>query len=184
MKRLGYENTPFALTSFVLHATCQLHTILPSIRPYSSTNSPGTDIVPIKSYSNADTLKVAIIKENKSKSGVYRFVNTISGKSYVGSAINLSNRFHQYYSFKFMDAHLKSRNSAIYSALLKYGYSNFSLDILEYCEPDVISREQFYITLLCPEYNILKIAGSRVGSKHTEETKDKLRALQLNHKIS
>jgi len=37
-------------------------------------------------------------------------------------------------------------SSAIYSALLKYGYSNFSLDILEYCEIDaLIEREQYYI---------------------------------------
>jgi len=25
----------------------------------------------------------------------------------------------------------------IYRALLKYGYSNFSLDIIEYCEPNI-----------------------------------------------
>lgn len=45
----------------------------------------------------------------------------------------------------------------IYRALLKYSYSNFSLDILEYCELDVlIEREQYYINILKPEYNILK----------------------------
>jgi hypothetical protein len=60
----------------------------------------------------------------------------------------------------------------LYRALLKYGYSNFSLDILEYCEPNVkISREQYYIDLLKPEYNILKKAGSNLGFKHSEETK-------------
>ncbi len=60
----------------------------------------------------------------------------------------------------------------IYSALLKYGTSNFSLDILEYCEPNIlISREQYYIDTLNPEYNILKIAGSRLGCKHTFKTK-------------
>ena len=37
----------------------------------------------------------------------------------------------------------------IYSALLKYGYSNFSLEILEYCEAaEAVSREQYYLYLL------------------------------------
>ena len=49
----------------------------------------------------------------------------------------------------------------INKALLKYGYSGFQLEILEYCEPsDVIDREQYYIDLLVPECNILKITGS------------------------
>jgi hypothetical protein len=60
----------------------------------------------------------------------------------------------------------------IYRALLKYGYSNFSLEILEYCDPkDVIKREQYYIDLLKPQYNVLKTAGSSTGYKHTEESK-------------
>lgn len=46
-------------------------------------------------------------------------------------------------------------------ALLKYGYSEFKLEILEFCDADVlISREQYYIDELKPEFNILKIAGS------------------------
>jgi hypothetical protein len=43
------------------------------------------------------------------------------------------------------------------------------LEILEYCDPDkVVSREQYYIDLLKPQYNILKVAGSLVGFKHSE----------------
>lgn len=69
----------------------------------------------------------------------------------------------------------KSR-SLICKALLKYGYSGFKLEILEYCsESVVINREQYYIDLFKPEYNILKIAGSSLGYKHTEETLAKLR---------
>jgi group I intron endonuclease len=60
----------------------------------------------------------------------------------------------------------------INKALIKYGYSNFSLEILEYCEPSrVVTREQYYIDLLKPEYNILKVAGSSWGYKHTEESR-------------
>jgi hypothetical protein len=68
----------------------------------------------------------------------------------------------------------------IYKALIKYGYSNFKLDILEYCDKSVlISREQFYIDNLNPRYNILKVAGSLTGFKHSEETIDSMRLSKL-----
>lgn len=40
----------------------------------------------------------------------------------------------------------------------------------------LIKREQHYIDLLKPKYNILKIAGSRLGAKHSEEVKAKIKA--------
>lgn len=65
----------------------------------------------------------------------------------------------------------------IYSSILKHGYSSFSLEILEYCDRDkAISREQYFLDLLNPEYNILKKAGSRLGSKHSLEVIAKMRA--------
>ena len=60
--------------------------------------------------------------------------------------------------------------SIINNALLKYGYAKFSLEILEYCEPiKCIKREQYYLYLLKPEYNLLKTAGSLLGYKNLEE---------------
>jgi group I intron endonuclease len=68
-----------------------------------------------------------------------------------------------------METVLKRCKSAIYSAILKHELSNFKQEILEYCEPsEAIGREQFYINSLEPEYNILKTAGSRLGSNHAE----------------
>ncbi len=68
----------------------------------------------------------------------------------------------------------------ICKALLKYGYSNFSLEILEYCDPsECISREDYYLKLLDPKYNILQEAGSSIGLKHTEEAKAKISAAKL-----
>lgn len=76
-------------------------------------------------------------------------------------------RFHKYYSTKY----LKSRNTPLHNALLKNGYSNFSLEILEYCDKNnAIQREQYYIDTFKPEYNILQTAGSSLGFKHSEET--------------
>jgi group I intron endonuclease len=127
---------------------------------------------PVKIYANADIQKMQILKENKGKSGVYRWVNKETGKSYVGSGTNLARRFYNYYSAALL---IKHDCMVINRALLKYGYSNFTLEIIEYCEPsNVIAREQFYLDLLKPEYNILVKAGSNLGFKHTEETKQKI----------
>ena len=62
---------------------------------------------------------------------------------------------------------------AINRALLKHGYSNFSLTILEYCLPDkCLEREDFYLCSLPHEYNIAKKAGAPfLGRTHSDETK-------------
>lgn len=69
----------------------------------------------------------------------------------------------------------------IHKALIKYGYSNFTLEILEYVDPaQLIAREQSYFEKLKPEYNILQIAGSSWGFKHSEATKAKLKGRRLS----
>ena len=50
---------------------------------------------------------------------------------------------------------------AINIALLKYGYTNFSLTILDICDiDDLMSREKHFFEVYSSEYNILKIPGS------------------------
>ena len=67
--------------------------------------------------------------------------------------------------------------------MLKYSYVNFSLDILEYCDKDILlKREQYYLDLLNPEYNILKKAGSRLEYKHSEEDRIKKSLAQMGDK--
>lgn len=134
-------------------------------------------------YSNADTLKLQIVKENRNKSGIYCWTNHNNGKCYVGSSGNLGERFYRYYKIDFLMATLKRSRSKIYSSILKNGYSKFKLDILEYCnKEDLIKREQYYIDLLIPEYNILSSASSSIGLKHTEEAKKKMRKIALGRK--
>jgi group I intron endonuclease len=136
------------------------------------TNNSSIEIIPIITYANIDKNKPIIYNNNRNKSGISRLVNLISGKSYVGSAINLNNRFRFYYCLSCIKRVVGKESSAIYSALLKYGYSNFKLDILEYCDKKyIINREQYFIDILKPEYNILKIASSRFGLKLSKETK-------------
>lgn len=131
------------------------------------------------SYANADTQKESILNDNKGKAGVYCWTNIESGKKYVGSSVDIYRRFMNYYNIKYITRACKS--SLICRALLKYGYSKFKLEILEYCDQDsAIEREQYYIDLLNPEYNILKVAGSLFGYKHTPESLEKMREIALN----
>ena len=128
--------------------------------------------VPVKFYSNSDTSKAQILSENKNKSGIYMWTNLINGKQYIGSSINLSDRLSNYYSTTYMEDALNRGISHIYRALLKNDHSECSLTILEYCEPEqCLEREDFYLCSLSHKYNILEKAGSRIGSKHSDDTK-------------
>lgn len=126
-------------------------------------------------YKNCLLDKNEIFKENKYKNVIYRWINNIDGKTYVGSTTNFYSRFYKYYNVEY----LKKHNTIIHNAILKYGFSNFSLEILEYCsKQDVIKREQYYLDLLKPEYNILHTAGSSLGFKHSEDTLKYFRELR------
>jgi group I intron endonuclease len=136
-------------------------------------------ITSVVSYANADTQKESVLEDNKGKAGIYCWTNKINGKKYVGSSVDLYRRFMQYYNIKYLTR--ASEFSLICKALLKHGYSNFQLEILEYCDPsEVILREQYYIDLLNPEYNILKVAGSSFGYKHTIESLKKMSDIAKN----
>jgi len=88
-----------------------------------------------------------------------------------------------YYDLSFLSVRLEKAKSHIYSAILKHGYSNFQLEILEYCtKENAISREQYYIDLLNPEYNLNSTAGSRLGAKLSEESRLKKSQAAQGHK--
>jgi hypothetical protein len=122
-------------------------------------------IIPIKSYSNAEADKGKILSENTNKSGIYIWKNLVNKKQYIGSSDNLRRRLNNYFNPNHL---LINDNMFICRALLKHGYSNFSLTILEYCEPEqCLEREDFYLSCFPHEYNILPKAGSSLGSKHS-----------------
>lgn len=139
----------------------------------------GVNVTPVKSYLNADKDKKLIYDENKNKIGVYCWINLTNNRCYIGSSSNLSKRFSWYYSIENLNKRFD--NSLICRSLLKYGYSGFRLDILEYCAVNqLLEREQYYIDAIKPKYNILLIAGSSLGYKHSEETLAKLKGRELS----
>ena len=117
--------------------------------------------------------KNQILSENQNKSGIYMWKNIINQKKYIGSAMNLKIRFREYFNVNYL---FKNKCMAICCALLKHDYLNFSLSILEYCEPDkLLIREKYYIDLGA-EYNIIKnpTLPPMSGRKHSDDTKKKI----------
>ena len=104
-------------------------------------------ILPIISYSNIDTSKKDILKYNKEKlvftnELIWNLVKAMLILLYI--YLQIKNN----YNISYLEREIDKKNSMIYKALLKYGYSSFKLDILEYCEPSVlIKREQYYLDL-------------------------------------
>lgn len=103
------------------------------------------------------------------KSGIYKITNTLNGKIYIGSAVCFYKR-----KISHFDALRKNKHHSILlqRSFNKYGESNFTFKILELVEDKtrLIPREQFYLDLLKPEYNICKVAGSTLGLKKTQES--------------
>ena len=127
-------------------------------------------------FSDADKDKLDILKYIKGKSGIYMWTNKLNGKKYVGSSVDLRRRFLEYYNVNRL---LNEKSMSINVALLKYGYTNFSLTILEICDKDsLMLREKHFFEVYSPEYNILKTPGSPVrgsGWIHSEATIEKMR---------
>ena len=114
-------------------------------------------ITPSVVYEDAYSMKKVILKENKGKAGIYMLTNKITGDIYVGQSIDLRKRFIKYFSLSYIN----SRKELIISrALIKYGYSNFSVTVLEYCNASELDvKEQYYFDKLNPQYNIQKNSG-------------------------
>lgn len=156
-------------------------------RSYSNFNNKQADnlcnipyLNAVKFYDSFKEDRVNILKEQRDKSGVYCLINKVNGHSYVGSSINLASRMRNYLNKAFLKSK-QNANMPITRSLLKYDYSNFSLLILEYVEPEFLtSRETYYITHIIPYYNVLKQGYSSLGYIHTEETKKLLSELAKN----
>lgn len=104
---------------------------LQTINNFSRSFSSGSiyNFKPVVIYDNADVDKIRIITENRRKIAVYRWVNKINGNIYIGSSTNFHVRMYTYFSLR----SLAKSNRPIDRALLKHGFSNFRLEILEYC---------------------------------------------------
>nr|UYR50787.1 hypothetical protein [Morchella crassipes] len=122
---------------------------------------------PVRNYYSPDTWKkqLPILAENKNKPGVYRWVNQVNHKSYVGASASLTNRLKHYFSsqsltFFSLSKRERKKNRVgsdlvINRAILKHTLTNFNLEILAYCAlADLAKKERYYISKYQPEYNL------------------------------
>jgi group I intron endonuclease len=129
-------------------------------------------------FNNIALSKRDIYKQLRNKSGIYLFINNITDDKYIGSSIVLSRRMTSHFYHGSIKVDQKDTKNILYRAMIKYKLENFSLAILEFCKSDVLEAaklEQKWIDFYKPKYNILKIAGSSSGFRHSIETINKIK---------
>jgi group I intron endonuclease len=116
-------------------------------------------------------------------SGIYQIQSIINGKRYIGSAINLRERKNVHFCNLKKNKHHCTKLQHHYN---KYGENDLQFSILEFCPiRSLIKHEQYYIDIFHLfsnighplEFNISPIAGSALGVKWSEETKQKHRGI-------
>ena len=106
---------------------------------------------------------------------IYLIENKLNGKKYVGQTVRRLKR--RLYEHIFLD------HSVIHRAIERYGWSNFSVSVLEKCnsQQELNEREIYHIKRLncmTPNgYNVVAGGNSTSGFKLSEEHKQKLRKL-------
>lgn len=85
--------------------------------------------------------------------GIYKIYFLDPNLIYIGSSVNLRKRRRDHLYDLRKGIH---RNSHLQRAYVKYGNENFHFEIVEHVErrEDLIHREQYYLDLLAPYYNI------------------------------
>lgn len=126
-------------------------------------------------------------KELLASTGIYKITNTLDGKFYIGSA---AVSFKTRWSCHRQDFGKNKNSKRMQRAYNKYGKEHFSCEILFICSPkDCIRYEQMCLDYLTPwnpkiGYNIAKIAGSNLGVRCSQSTKEKLRKINLGKPCS
>jgi group I intron endonuclease len=115
-------------------------------------------------------------------SGIYKIINNLNNKIYIGSAINFTARKNHHLSCLKRNKH---GNKYLQKSFNKYGEQNFIFELIEECnKEDLLIREQYYLDTFKPQYNMCKIAGSNFGIKRSKETCEKLKISNTGKKQS
>jgi group I intron endonuclease len=115
--------------------------------------------------------------------GIYAYrLKLDKNKVYVGSAVNVAQRFRQH---RYRCSIYKSNNSKFYNLVIKYGWNNIQFGIIEQVSfptynSDIVlnkklllDREQYYLDKYLPSLNINRFAKSILDYKHTKESRIK-----------
>lgn len=115
---------------------------------------------------------------NTEASGIYIILNTENGKHYVGSSKCLRKRSKEHAYDLDVGRHSSRK---LQHAWNKYGPDAFRFDVVEEVpESELLVREQHWMDVTLPFYNIARQAASRLGIKCSEETKQRIREAKAN----
>ena len=109
-------------------------------------------------------------------SGIYKIVNCVNGKFYVGSSVNFNNRKRLHLFYLRNGNH---QNVHLQRSWNKYGETSFKFEfVVELNDTKkLLLEEQKWLDKYCGTgvlYNMCPIAGSSLGRKCSEETKQKI----------
>jgi len=129
--------------------------LFPVEREFADLSVPNTKDIIIKAYSGV--------------SGIYMFQCNETGGIYIGSSIDLYDRFYKHINDISSNLHLQSSAN-------KYGWDSFIFRVIETCLPtELMTREQFYLDILFKNfskeliYNFCAFAYSTLGYRHNAE---------------
>ena len=112
-------------------------------------------------------------------SGVYVIRNTQNGHRYIGSSVDVPERWSQHRGYLRKGTH---GNDHLQNAWKKHGEEAFRFEVIEECVPEMLlTAEQAAIDTIAPEYNIARVAGSCLGVRCTEEKRAKLSVSAMGH---
>lgn len=107
--------------------------------------------------------------------GVYKLVNIKTNKFYIGSGGGKRGIYQRVRNHISGFNTGKSHCLKLLNSMKKHGIENFYLIVLEKClKEECQQKEQYWLDLLNPEYNILKNAYSPKGRIISQETRDKI----------
>ena len=147
--------------------------------------NPYSRVLPISAIRRnrtAFTLYYGECMDKKIITCIYRITSKKTKKIYIGSATNLTKRkrFHLWQLKKQVHP-----NRHLQSHYKKYGEKDLIFDILEYVNiNELIIKEQFYLDLYTPDFNICKFANSTLGVPCSEEKKEILRKIHTGRKAT
>lgn len=112
--------------------------------------------------------------------GIYMIVNLITNKTYIGKSINIDSRWKSHISNLKTNKHI---NKDLQLDWNKFGESNFSFKVLEYCSEDLLSsRERHWIDIFNSKlfgYNF----NNNLAIKDRVKIDSKIKTNSLEYKI-
>jgi group I intron endonuclease len=105
------------------------------------------------------------------KCGIYKITNLTNSKVYIGQSVNLNSRKSAYRNGNFHNAHIRN-------AVNKYGWENFSIQILLYCDEEWLDHYEISLIKLYKSidgiFGYNKESGGNKNKRLSEDVKKRM----------